>query len=196
MKGVIESFKFVKGVSVAKYFVVKSEKDLSKVGFPCYLKADVVGHKTELGAVLRCEDLEIAKKNFKILSKKFPSKDIIVQETCKGIEMIVGIKEDKVFGKMLLVGFGGIFAEVKKDVSFRALPVSREEVKKMVSELEGFEVFSARGKNYPLEKFYTLVEMISHLAVSKDVKEMDLNPVILCDDCDCAKVVDVRVSLT
>ena len=195
MKGVIESFEFLKGVPVAKYFVVKSEKDLSKIGFPCYLKADVVGHKTELGAVLRCEDLKRAKKNFAVLKKRFKDNKIIVQETCRGIEMIVGIKEDKVFGKMVVVGFGGIFAEVKKDVSFRALPVSRAEIKNMVSELEGFEVFSARGKKYGLERFYTVVEMISHLAVSKDVKEMDLNPVILCEGCDCATVVDARVSL-
>jgi len=51
MKGVIESFEFLKGVSLAKYFVVNVESDLKKLTFPYYLKADVVGHKTELGAV-------------------------------------------------------------------------------------------------------------------------------------------------
>jgi hypothetical protein len=193
MKGVIESFDFLKGVPMAKYFIVNSEADLSKVGFPCYLKADVEGHKTEMKAVLRCEDLKEAKKNFSDLKKRFKGKKIIVQETCRGIEMIVGVKEDVSFGKMLVVGFGGIFAEVKKDVSFRALSVSRSEIKKMVLELEGAKVLDARGKKYPLEKFYTLVEMVAHLAVAKDVKEMDLNPVILCEDCDCAKVVDARV---
>lgn len=195
MKGVIESFEFLKGVPLANFLIVKSLKDLEKISFPYYLKVDVVGHKTELGAVTRCENLKGAKKNFILLKKKFAGEKIIMQEICNGLEMIVGIKEDVIFGKMLLVGFGGIFAEVKKDVSFRALPVSRAEIKKMVSELGGVKVLTARGKNYPVEKFYTVVEMIAHLAVSKDVKELDLNPVILCEDCGCAKVVDARISL-
>lgn len=195
MKGVIESFEFLKGVPMAKYFVVKSQKDLEKIPFPDYLKVDVSGHKTEMGAVVRCENLKDAKKTFAVMKKKFKDKEIIVQETCRGIEMIVGVKEDVVFGKMLVVGFGGIFAELKKDVSFRALPVSRSEIKNMVSELKGVDVLNARGKKYPVEKFYTLVEMVAHLAEKKDVKELDLNPVILCEDCDCAKVVDARIEL-
>ncbi len=195
MKGVIESFEFLKGVPLANFVVVKSLKDLEKMPFPYYLKADVSGHKTEMKAVIRCDNLKEARKNFILLKKKFGRKMIIAQETCHGLEMIVGIKEDVVFGKMLLVGFGGIFTEMKKDVSFRALPVSRSEIKKMISELKGVDVLSARGKNYPIEKFYTIVEMIAHLAEKKDVKEMDLNPVILCEDCDCAKIVDARVSL-
>ena len=77
----------------------------------------------------------------------FPKNRIIIQEGFEGIEMIVGLKSDDVFGKLLVVGFGGIFAEVKKDVSFRALPVTRKDIVQMIKDLKSVEIFRARGKS-------------------------------------------------
>ena len=179
MEGVLKSFEILKGVPMARFRVVTQEKDLVSFPFPYFLKADVGEHKTDVGAVAKCEDLEHAKATLKWIHKKFPENKIIVQESFEGIEMIVGVKSDEAFGKLLLVGFGGIFAEVKKDVSFRALPVSRKDIEEMVSGLNGFKVFSARGKKYDLAKFYSLVEKVAQIAEKKDLKELDLNPVIV-----------------
>jgi len=189
MKGLIESFGVVRDLSVAGFRVVGEPGDLSVFGFPCFLKVDVGAHKTEVGAVVRCRNFDDAEKKLWDLHKRFPERRIVVQEEVAGIEMIVGLKSDGVFGKVLLVGFGGVFAEVKRDVSFRALPVSRRDVKEMVGELEGFGVFGARGKKYALEKFYSLVEKVGVLG--ERVGEMDLNPVVVSEDF--VKVVDARV---
>ena len=193
MLGVIDSFSEVASLPLARFHVVTKYSDLSFFGFPCYLKADVIGHKSEIGAVVRCDSLKEAEEKLKRLHNKFPKNQIIVQENLEGIEMIVGFKEDEVFGKLLVVGFGGIFAEVKKDISFRAIPVSRSDVISMVRDLKGFEVFSARGKKYDLEKFYTLIEKVAYLSDKKDFKELDLNPVKVGEKN--SWVVDARIEL-
>ena len=125
MKGVIDSLEIVKSLPMPKWKIITKHEDLSTFGFPCYLKADVIGHKSEMGAITRCDNLEDAERKLRKMHLSFFKNKIIVQENIEGIEMIVGLKSDEVFGKLLVVGFGGIFAEVKRDVSFRALPVSR-----------------------------------------------------------------------
>ena len=194
MLGVKQSFDFLKDLPLAKWVVVKDSADLSRFSFPYFLKVDISGHKTEGGAVVRCNSLEEARINLQKLHQKFPNDLIIAQESLEGIEMIVGLKEDAVFGKLLVVGFGGIFAEIKKDVSFRVLPVSRQDVVSMVSELKGVEIFQARGKNYDLEKFYTLIEKVAILGDKKAIVELDLNPVMVGEKS--SKIVDARVELT
>jgi len=193
MLGVIESFGVVKGLPLVKFRVVEGDEDLKVFGFPCYLKSDVVGHKSEMGAVVRCDSFEDGVKKLFEMRRKFSGKKIIVQESFEGIEMIVGVKSDVVFGKLLVVGFGGIFAEVKKDVSFRALPVSRLDIFSMIEGLDGVGVFSARGKKYDLRKFVDLVEGVVKLVGEKDIKELDLNPVLVGERY--SRVVDVRVEL-
>jgi hypothetical protein len=191
MKGVIESFDVIRGLPVARWKVVTKYADLSEFGFPCFLKADVIGHKSEMGAVVRCDSLVDSEKKLRKMHLDFPKNKIIVQETLEGIEMIVGLKSDDVCGKLLVVGFGGIFAEVKRNVSFRALPVSRRDIISMIKDLEGIEIFRARGKKYDVDKFVSLVEKVADLGEKIDVKELDLNPVILGESR--SLIVDVRV---
>lgn len=193
MLGVIESFNTVKNLPLAKFNIVKKYEDLEKFEFPYYLKADVTGHKTEMGAVILCNNLKDAEKKLREMHKKFPKNNILVQEIIKGVEMIVGLKNDKVFGKLLVVGFGGIFTEIQRDVSFRALPVSRSDIISMIKNLRGFKIFSARGKKYNLENFYTLIEKVTYLADKKDIEELDLNPVIVGENG--SFVIDARVEL-
>lgn len=193
MEGVVKSFDIISEVPTAKWKVVAEHEDLVAFQFPYYLKADVAGHKTDLGGVVRCDDLDDAESKLKWIHSKFPENKIIIQESFEGIEMIVGIKTDKVFGKLLLVGFGGIFAEVKKDVAFRALPVTKHDIKEMILELEGKDVFKARGKNYDLTKFISLIEKVVQVVEKKKIKELDLNPVIVGEKK--SLVVDSRIDL-
>ena len=92
----------------------------------------------------------------------------------------------------MLVGFGGINAEVLKDVSFRALPVDKEEIKKMVEELKLFPTLITR-KKYAVDKFVDLIEKVGELAIKSKIQKMDLNPVILTEKD--AWIVDARIEL-
>lgn len=186
MLSLIDSFNMLKKFPMVKYKTINSQSDLN-FQFPFWLKADISGHKTEEKAVLKCRNQKEAEENFQFLSKKFPKEKIIMQEQAEGIEMIIGLKKDRVFGKLLMIGFGGINAEVMKDVSFRALPVDKKEILKMIQELKLYPSLVSR-KKYALDKFIELVEKVSWL----DVAEMDLNPIILNEKE--AIIVDARIS--
>lgn len=188
MLKLVESFEKLKKISIAKYKVIIKEEDLKEFGFPCYLKVSAPIHKTDEGGVIKCNDFEQAKKEYQKLKKKFKNFEIIVQEAIEGIEMIIGVKQDEVFDRVLMVGFGGIHAESIKDVSFRAIPVDKAEIKNMLLELKGSESLYKR-KKYAIKKLIKLIEKVSKI----NVDEMDLNPVIVNEKK--AIVVDARVGL-
>ena len=71
----------------------------------------------------------------------------IQEQVQGGTEMIVGVTRDPVFGPAVLVGTGGVFAEILKDVAVRPLPVDRRDAQEMVQSLRGFPLLSgARGR--------------------------------------------------
>jgi len=185
MKTLLECFDKLKNLPIAKTIVIKSNEDLKKLKFPYYMKASLSEHKLEKKAVQRIENIEEAESNYTRLKKQFPKNPIVIQEQINGIEMILGLKEDKIFGKLLLIGFGGTNAEVLKDVQFRAIPVSKEEILKAVSDLKLYGTLYKR-KKYAVDKFVELAHEVS----KHDFKELDLNPVILTEDK--AFIVDAR----
>lgn len=189
----IKSFEVLYGLPIAKWHVIKEPEDLEKYKFPYYLKADIPGHKTDEHAVLKCEDLKHAKESLKWIHQRFPENKIIAQENFEGIEMIVGIKSDDAFGKLLMIGFGGIFAEIKRDVTFRSLPLTKKDIQEMIMELKSFQIFSARGKNYDLEKFISIIQKIAEITEKKNIQEMDLNPIIV--GVEKSLIVDARIEL-
>jgi hypothetical protein len=173
MRSVLESFDLLKILPIANFKVVTSKKDLGGFSFPCFLKIDSAEHKTEIGGVLKCNSFIDAEKNLSILQRNFPDKKVILQEHIDGIEMIIGIKEDAVFGNVLMIGAGGIGVEIYKDISFRVLPVSRKDIDTMFQELKIKEIVKRKKVNF--EKFLDIAEKVSKLKIS----ELDLNPVIV-----------------
>tara|TARA_Y100000310_G_scaffold171786_1_gene171946 strand:- start:2929 stop:3513 length:585 start_codon:yes stop_codon:yes gene_type:complete len=191
MEKLIDSLEILSDLPFVKWKKVENFDSLNTFKFPYYLKANVNSPKTEIGAVLKCNDLLDANNGLRNFRKKFSDKEIIIQENFDGIEMILGLKEDEAFGKILVVGFGGIFTEKNPDVSFRALPVLRMDIISMVKDLRSFSVFNSRGKKHNLEKFYTLIEKVAYLGEKNNIMELDLNPVIV-GEFD-SKIVDARL---
>lgn len=187
MKTLLETFKLLKGMPMAKTIIVKSEADLEKIPFPYYMKASIAEHKLEKKAVSRIENLEEAKKFYLHLQKHFQKMPVVIQEQIAGIEMFIGLKQDNVFNKLISIGFGGSNIEVIKDIEFRALPVSRDEISKALLELRLYETLHKR-RSYAIEKFIDLAYKVSKL----NLRELDLNPVILTEDN--AYIVDARMS--
>ncbi|MDI5922108.1 acetate--CoA ligase family protein [Halomonas sp. LR5S13] len=112
----------------------------------------------------------------------------------KGVEVIVGVIRDPIFGPVLMFGLGGIFVEILEDVAFRAIPLSRHDARSMVEQikakriLEGVRGESAVDKEALVE---LLLKVSSIVAAYPDLKELDLNPVIV--NADGYAVVDARV---
>jgi len=188
MLDLINSFKLLKGLPIAQWKVVKNEKSLIALKFPYYMKVSIPEHKAEKKGVFRCETLEEARKNYRQMKKHFPGKRIIVQEEKRGKEMVLGLKNDEVFGKTFMIGFGGVDIEAVRDVSFRAMPLNKDEIIDMLKELKGYKAL-IRREPYALKKFIDLAYKVSKLRFS----ELDLNPVILNEKE--AIIVDARIRI-
>ena len=101
----------------------------------------------------------------------------------EGIEMILGIKRDPLFGPVVLCGFGGILVEVLKDVSVGIPPLSKDQANDLIQRLRGFSILGGvRGK--PAADIGALGDAIvnvSRLAVSlgDQLQGLDINPLIV-----------------
>jgi acetyltransferase len=113
-----------------------------------------------------------------------------------GIELIVGLRRDPSFGPAVVVGFGGVLAEVLDDVAIRLAPVRRDEALAMLHELRGARVLDGIRGRQPVDRD-AVAELIVALArlgeARPDILEIDLNPVIA--SADGALAVDALVVL-
>ena len=113
-----------------------------------------------------------------------------------GIEVIIGVVHDPMFGPVMMFGLGGIFVEVLKDVAFRALPMSRADAQEMLAEIQSSAILDGVRGAPPVDKeaLVDLMMTVSQLAlVHPEITEIDLNPVIL--RADGYDVVDARMIL-
>ncbi len=188
MLTLLECFKLLKNFPIAKTIEIKTESGFKKILFPYYMKASIAEHKLEKKAVSRIENEKQARLEYQRLKKQFPNTSIVIQEQEIGTEMIIGLKQDEVFGKLLMIGFGGTNAEVLKDIQFLSTPVNKQEIE---SSLKSLKLYSSlfKRKQHAVDKFVDLAHEVSKL----DLKELDLNPVIL--DEKQAVIVDARADI-
>jgi len=102
------------------------------------------------------------------------------------IELVVGIKRDKVFGAMVMVGYGGIFLETLRDVVFRRAPFTELQARSMLGELRMRPVLDGvRGRpGADIDKLCSLLSRLSCWAssVAPQLAELDLNPLLIDSD--------------
>jgi len=171
------------GIKVPKYKVIENADEINniKLNFPVALKVSSpkILHKTDVGGVvLDIKNRRELRKKFKELKNKFPKEKFIVEEMAKkGIEVIAGIVKDKAFGKCIMVGMGGIFTEIYKDVSFRMLPISKEDAKHMLNDLKAKEIFYRVKADR--EALINVLLKLSKMADEIKIKQLDLNPIFL-----------------
>jgi acyl-CoA synthetase (NDP forming) len=109
---------------------------------------------------------------------------VLVCETVEGgVETVVGVSRDPLFGPVVMVGLGGVFVEVLRDVSFRVPPFDRDEAGRMVRELEGFRLLEGTRGQKPAD-IGALVDVIMNVQrlamdLAGHVRELDINPLIV-----------------
>lgn len=151
-----------------------------------------IPHKTEAGGVRVGVQGSVAVAtafdeiigNARAYDPKAALDGVLVQEMISGgTELILGINNDALFGPAVMVGFGGIFAEVMKDVSFRLAPITRSEAESMVRELRSFAILNgARGRpKADLNALIDTLMRLSALAIDLEdvIKELDINPLFV-----------------
>lgn len=178
-----------------------------EIGYPVALKIvspDII-HKTDVGAIaLRLKDSEELRNAYGRLlersAKAVPEarlRGVLIQEMVPyGMECMIGVRRDPLFGPLIAVGLGGIYVEILNDVSIRKAPVDRDEAVRMIRSLRGFPLLSGtRGKPpRDVNALAEMVERISLMACAEDtLGELDVNPVFVLDEGSGAVVVDAVV---
>ena len=164
-------------------------------------------HKSDAGGVkLNLETEEDVKnafeeiiKNTKAYKEDAEISGILITPMAKdGLEVIVGTKIDEQFGPIIMFGIGGILVEIIKDVSFRVLPLSRGCAKRMIEEIKSAKILDGFRGYKPFDKkaLVKLLLTVSDIVESyPEIKEMDLNPIILYEDGEGLDIVDARIIL-
>jgi len=174
----------------------------SEIGFPVVLKivSSEISHKTEAGGVvLDLRDAGAVRDAAVDLQNRIGADKIdgfLVQEMVDGLEMLVGIREDPDFGPLVVVGLGGIFVELMKDVSLRLAPINEVDAKEMLSELrgakalEGFRGQAPRDVDALAKSIVALADFfVDHRTW---LSEIEVNPVIVLEEGKGVRAVDVR----
>lgn len=196
-------------IPVSPYFKVNSSGEAKKfgesLGFPVVLKVnskEVIHKSDEDGVVLNISSQEHLEKEFNSLVNRFDKRGVdrdgvlIAKQMPQGVEVMFGVTKDEQFGHALAFGLGGIFVEVLKDIAFRMLPLSKDEVKEMIQDLKCKMILDGlRGKPPgDVEAISDLGERISRLIADNPlISELDLNPVFVYEKGLC--VLDARVIL-
>ncbi len=172
---------------VAKSQLVKSREEI-KISFPLFLKivSNDALHKTDIDGVQLVQNKEALKEKFDYLlsivkRKKIKLDGILAQEKIEGQQLIIGIKKDPVFNHVLLLGLGGVFAEIYNDISIRKCPINKDDAQEMIDELKARKIFYGfRGKKLNLEHLKKIMIKISEIPSKyKKIQELDINPFIL-----------------
>lgn len=189
---------------VVPYAFCKNEKQLlvaiKKIGFPLAMKVSgKIVHKTEVkGVRLNISDEEEAVKTFYDLMKIKGTDKVLVQKMIKeGYELIVGAKRDPNFNSVVVLGAGGIFTELLKDVSFGVTPLTKFDAEQMLNEVKFSEIILTgfRGKR-PADKnsiIDTLLTISRIMEKNNKIKELDINPLFVTSKK--SFVTDVRIIL-
>jgi len=180
---------------------VRASEAAKKMGFPVALKilSDQVLHKTDRGGVLLgLKNDDEVQKGYDLLLARFSHvkiNGIIVQKMAgkEAVELIIGGKKDAQFGQLIMLGMGGIFVEVMRDVVFRVCPITKKDAEEMICELKAYPILAgARGRK-PVNKtaiVNTLVK-VSELLQKENPAEFDINP-LMADEKGCVAV-DMRL---
>jgi acyl-CoA synthetase (NDP forming) len=175
------------GIPTTDFQVVKdlAEVDQKKLKFPVVLKvcSPEILHKTDVGGVV----LDVAKdqfeQEFSKLREKFPKDSILVESMQdRKVEVIVGLINDGTFGLTIMFGLGGIYTEVYKDVTFRVVPIKREDAEEMLREIKAAPILEGFRKiKVDREGIVNLLLAVSEFGERHmdELDQMDLNPVFV-----------------
>jgi acetyltransferase len=181
------------GLKVVKEVVIKDIDEAiqaaNKIGFPVVLKGRIEGqiHKTEAGLVkLNLLNADQVKSAFQEMAGlKIKPESFLIQPMLKGTpELIVGITRDSQFGPSAMLGLGGVWAEVYKDVVFRLVPLNKEDIIEMVSDLKGKALLKGyRGlKPVNMETLADWLMKLGWLVMTfEKIQEIDVNPLLIVD---------------
>lgn len=175
------------GIPTTDFQVVKRYEDIDqkKLKFPVVLKvcSPNILHKTDVGGVVLDIPRDELEAEFAKMNQRFPNESILVEShQDRRVEVIVGLINDPTFGLTIMFGLGGIYTEVYKDVTFRIVPIKREDAEEMLKEIKAAPILEGFRKiKVDRDAIISLLMKVSALGEKymDMISEMDLNPVFV-----------------
>jgi succinyl-CoA synthetase beta subunit len=115
------------------------------------------------------------------------------------IETIVGARRDHAFGPIVMFGLGGIYVEVMRDIAFRSFPLGHKETLKMISQIRSYPLLlGVRGeKRKDIDVVAdTILRVGTILQKCKDITDIEINPLVVYDQGEGVRAVDIRILLS
>lgn len=175
-----------------------NDKIVMKIASPDIL------HKSDVGGVMLNVQVEEVKEKYNALIKtvgmqrpKARLEGVLMMPMApKGLELILGVKKDHNLGNILMVGLGGIYVEVFKDVSFAFTPLTLNDAKRILHSLKARMILEGtRGqKGIDFDQVIECIGRLSQLVTDfPQIVELDINPLLALPKGQGAKVLDARL---
>lgn len=166
----------------------------TRIGFPVALKVEspVIQHKNDVGGVvLNLATPDAVRNGFRNIRQdvgtRAPSAKItgiFVQRMAgEGVEVILGVKQDSMFGPVIVCGLGGIFVEILRDTAIGIPPLSQEQARDLICRLRGWPILAGARGRLPsdVDALSDAIVRLSQLAMAyRDrIEALDINPLIV-----------------
>jgi len=180
-----------------------------KIGYPIALKlaSHRIVHKTEIGGVhLQLMDERAVRHAFESMRARLGEtgqleamEGVLVQPMVRGgVEVMVGVTHDPLFGPLIAVGLGGIHVEILGDVQFRITPLTDHDAAGMIRGIKGYRLLSGY-RGHPaadIEAIEDVLLRISRLVEEiPNISDLDLNPIFALPPGQGCRIVDARIRL-
>ncbi len=177
------------------------------VGFPVAVKlaSQQIIHKTEMGGVsLQLQDEAAVERAFEAIrnrlaqeGKREAMEGVLVQPMVSGgVEVMVGVTQDPLFGPLIAFGLGGVHVEILGDVRFRVTPLTDRDASEMVREIRGYRLLQGYRGHAPAD-VQALEEVLLRLSLLveevPEISELDLNPIFALPPGQGCRIVDARI---
>lgn len=180
----------------------------ARIGYPVVMKivSPDIAHKSEIGGVLLgVATAEQVRAGYATLMERASTRAggarvtgvLVARQIGGGVETILGVSRDPVFGPMVMFGLGGIFVEVFKDVTFRRAPFGHDEARRMIREVKGYVMLQGVRGAPPADED-ALVDAIARLSVyaaaqGDALQSIDINPFVVLPQGQGALAVDALI---
>ena len=178
-----------------------------KVGYPVAVKlaSHSIVHKTDIDAVrLNLKDAESVRAAFEEIQKALKASGrlaemdgVLVQPMISGgVELMIGVTDDPLFGPLVGFGLGGIHVEIMADVQFRVTPLTDRDAADMVRAIRGYRLLEGY-RGHPPADIKAIEEVLLRVSLMverlPEIEELDMNPIFALPPGKGCRVVDARL---
>lgn len=180
----------------------------ARIGYPVVMKIvspDIL-HKSEIGGVvLNVSNADEVRAAYDMLMQRAKTAApaarvkgvLLARQVAGGVETILGVSRDPVFGPTVMFGLGGVFVEILRDVTFRRAPFGRDEARRMIREVKGYSLLKGARGSPPADED-ALVDALARLSAfassqNASLESIDINPFIVLPKGQGAMAVDALI---